>query len=292
MTILVPVPPDFSFAETLAAHGWRELLPFTWDEDAGVLERVERLSDGRVALLSIRAADPDTVAVSASEDTPTSAATALVRRMLQLDLPVDRFHEFCRDHPKLCHVPARRQGRLLVCPTVWEDCVKVICTTNTTWTQTKAMTARLVNAYGSPWPSDPARRAFPTPAQIAAAPFGEFCAAARLGYRNAAVYSLAVDIGEGRTDLETLTDSSVATPDLWKRLLALRGVGPYAASCLMIYLGRYGRVNVDSWARMMVTQELGRPVTDKEVHEFFAPYGDWQALAYHFYPWKAEEPAC
>jgi hypothetical protein len=59
----------------------------------------------------------------------------------------------------------------------------------------------------------------------------------------------------------------------------------------MIYLGRYERVNVDSWARMMVSKELGRPVSDKEVHQFFAPYGEWSGLVYHFFPWKEDEPA-
>ncbi len=154
------------------------------------------------------------------------------------------------------------------------------------------MTARIVNAYGSPWPNDPARRAFPTPAQIAAVPFEDFAATAKLGYRNAAVYELAVAISTNQLDLEALRDPGLDTPGLWKRLLALRGVGPYAASCLMIYLGRYGRVNVDSWARTLVAKESGRAVTDKDVHDFFAPYGEWQALAYHFFPWREEEPAC
>ena len=38
----------------------------------------------------------------------------------------------------------------------------------------------------------------------------------------------------------------------------------------------------------MVGRELGRPVTDKEVHAFFDEFGEWKALAYHFYPWKDE----
>ena len=59
----------------------------------------------------------------------------------------------------------------------------------------------------------------------------------------------------------------------------------------MIYLGHLGTVNVDSWARMMVSKELGRPVSDKDVHAFFEPFGEWQALAYHYYPWAGEEPA-
>lgn len=288
MQTFIPTPPGFSFGETMRAHGWRSLLPFTWHEDTQTLERIERLDNGRVVRLLLRAAD-DGLHIDTDADARDEAfIVAIVRRMLQLGLPMEAFHAFCDAHPALGHVAGRGQGRLLVSPTLWEDGVKVICTTNTTWTQTKSMVARIVNACGSGWPADPARRAFPSPAQVAAVPLPEFAEAAKLGYRAPAVYSLARSIAGGSLDLETLCDPALSTPDVWKQLLALRGVGPYAASCLLIYMGRYGRVNVDSWARSLVGKELGRAATDADVHAFFAPFGEWQALAYHFYPWAAD----
>ena len=275
----------------MQAHGWRQLLPFSWDDETSTLERVERLEDGRVVLLSIQEADERRLHVTASETMDESALRALIRRMLQLDLPIDAFHAYCAARPELAHVPVKRQGRLLTSPTVFEDVLKVIATTNTTWSQTKAMIARIVNSYGTPLAGDPKRRAFPRPDQIAAVSLDEFSANARMGYRNASVHRIATDVASGALNLETWFDPKISSPDLSKRLLSLPGVGPYAASCLMIYLGRYDRVNVDSWARMMVGKEVGRPVTDKEVHAFFEPYGEWKALAYHFYPWKEEELA-
>ena len=118
----------------------------------------------------------------------------------------------------------------------------------------------------------------------------EFGEQARMGYRNASVHKIAVEVAEGRLDIESWNDRSITTEDLYKRLLSLPGIGPYAASCLLIYLGKYDRVNADSWARTLVGKELGRKVTDKEVHQFFAPHGKWQALAYHFYRWKPDDP--
>ena len=153
------------------------------------------------------------------------------------------------------------------------------------------MTKRLVDSYGSNHDCESDLKAFPTPAQIAATPYAEFEVTARFGYRNLSIHSLATSITNDQLNLEAFRDPAIAGTDLWKRLLAMRGIGPYAASCLMIYLGRYDRVNVDSWARMMVSKELGRPVTDKEVHDFFAPHGEWRGLVYHFYPWKEVEPA-
>jgi N-glycosylase/DNA lyase len=179
---------------------------------------------------------------------------------------------------------------MLRSPTLFEDVLKVIATTNTTWSQTKGMVARIVDGFGVPLPGDPGRKAFPTPERIADVSIDEFAAKARMGYRDASAHRIATEIAAGRLDLESWQDPGISSPDLYKRLLALPGIGPYAASCLMIYVGRYDRVNVDSWARMMVGKELGRSVDDKEVHAFFEKYGDWKGLVYHFYNWKEAEP--
>jgi len=211
------------------------------------------------------------LAVVVDGDVDEHAVLSRVRRMLQIDIPMGEFHAFCAGHPELEHIPGLRQGRLLRCPTLFEDVVKVITTTNTTWTQTIAMVDRIVEAFGTVGPDG--GRAFPLPEQIAGAPLDDFAGKARLGYRNTAVHRIATDGAEGRLDLEALEDPALPAADLYKRFLALPGVGPYAASCLMVYVGRYERVNVDSWARMMVGKELGRSVTDADVHAFFEPYG-------------------
>ncbi len=287
MRLSLNVPPDFSFHETLAAHGWRRLLPFVWQEETQTLERVERMADsGSVYLMRLRAAGDDAVEVTVSGETNAAEAAEKARRMLQLDLPLSGFHAFCRARPELCSIAEKRQGRMLVSPTLWEDVVKVICTTNTTWAQTIAMTARFVNGFGSPWPRDPARHAFPDPAQIAAVPFADFAAEARLGYRAGAVHTLASQIAEGALSLEDWRAETDAA-ELRRRLLSLRGVGPYAAACLMLYLGRPERVNADSWARTLLAKELGRPVTDSDIHAFFEPHGEWRGLVYTFYPWAS-----
>jgi len=168
--------------------------------------------------------------------------------------------------------------------------IKVVLTTNTTWAQTKSMTARVVSLYGTPLPTHPPRCAFPKPAQIASVPLADFAEAARLGYRAASIHTVAVQIAQGLLNLEAWRDPALPTPDLWRQMLALPGIGPYAASCLMLYGGRPERVNSDSVARALLARELGRPVSDKDVHAFFAPYGQWQGLVYNFYPWTFPTP--
>jgi 3-methyladenine DNA glycosylase/8-oxoguanine DNA glycosylase len=285
MHIAIPVAPDFSFHETLAAHGWRRLLPFVWDEDTQTLERVEELAAGVVVRLRLRA-DAEQVRVDVEGDGDEAEVMRRVRRMLQLDLPLDAFHAYCRTRSELGPIAECRRGRMLRCSTLHEDAVKVIATTNTTWTQTIAMTARLVEHFGAPLPQAPERHAFPTPQRIAAVPFDEFAVKARMGYRNAYVHSLATAIADGSLDLEAWQDEDLTAAELRKRLLSLPGIGPYGAACLMLYLGKPEHVNADSWARMLLSKELGRPVTDKEVHAFFEAHGEWRGLVYNFYPWK------
>jgi 3-methyladenine DNA glycosylase/8-oxoguanine DNA glycosylase len=284
MQIPIPVPPNFSFSETLSAHGWRRLLPFLWDEQTQTLERVEELAAGTVMRLWLRADEGRVLVDMAGGD--EAEVVRRVRRMLQLDLPLSAFHAYCRSRPELGHIVECRKGRMLRCATLFEDAVKVIATTNTTWTQTIAMTARLVEHFGAPLPQAPERHAFPTPARIASVPFDEFAAKARMGYRNAYVHTIATRVASNELDLEAWQDGSLTAGELRKRLLSLPGIGPYGAACLMLYLGKPEHVNADSWARMLLSKELGRPVTDKEVLTFFEGYGAWRGLVYNFYAWK------
>jgi len=279
MYFSIPTPSDFSFYETIAAHGWRRLLPFVWDEDTQTLSRAEDLGEGHVVRLTIRAG-ADGVEVQTDGD--EAEITRRIRRMLQMDLPMGEFHAYCRNQAALASIAERGRGRMLRSPTLWEDVVKVIATTNTTWAQTIAMTARIVAAFGTEG------LAFPSPAQIAAVSLDEFAAKARMGYRTAYVHAIASAIANGSLDLEAWQAEALPAVDLRKRLLSLPGIGPYGAACLLLYLGKPEHVNSDSVARAALAQELGRPVTDKEVHAFFEAHGEWRGLIYNFYPWKQE----
>ncbi len=285
MTIRIPTPLDFSFTETLTAHGWRRLAPFVWDEDRQTLSRPEVMGDGRVIELALQDDGGEAVRVTVTGGSTADEAeiTRRVRRMLQLDVPLDDFHAYCRTQPTLAHLEACRRGRLLRCPTLFEDTLKVIATVNTTWAQTIAMSGRLVQHFGTEG------RAFPTPAQIAAVPFEAFAAQARMGYRNAYVYAIATQSVSGELDLEGWQNESLTAEGLRLRLLSLPGIGPYGAACLMLYLGKPAHVNADSVARALLGKELGRPVTDKEVRTFFEGHGEWRGLVYNFYPWRGTE---
>jgi N-glycosylase/DNA lyase len=174
-------------------------------------------------------------------------------------------------------------------PTVFEDVVKTICTTNTSWGGTTRMVNALVQHLGEKAPGaprdSPYGRAFPTPAVMAAAPAPFYKKVAGAGYRGPYLKALATSVAKGRVDLEALAatsrddlpDDQVATT-----LQALPGVGPYAAAHIMLMLGRYDQLILDSWTRPTYARLLGRkrPVSDRTIERRFKPYGRYAGLAF------------
>jgi DNA-3-methyladenine glycosylase II len=166
--------------------------------------------------------------------------------------------------------------------------VKTILTTNTLWAATKRMNLNLINQFGPSLDGGPEKRAFPSPAEIAASSPEVLREAVRVGYRAPALYELAVRIASGELDLESLKTSNLPTAELRKELLKIKGVGPYAAANLLLILGRGDFIPVDSWALKLVSHEWydGEPVTPQQVEEAFEAWGEFRGWAFWFWDWK------
>src|SRR5262245_54063066 len=200
--------------------------------------------------------------------------------MLRLEDDLSTFYARAAGDPDLAWA-AHGAGRLLQSPTVFEDVVKTICTTNTTWSATVRMVTALVQTLGVPAEGAPERRTFPTPQAMAEAGEDFYVGVAKTGYRGAYLRSLASDVAEGRLDLEALDDPQMPDDEAAEGLLALPGVGPYACAHVMMLLGRYGRLVLDSWTRPKYRTLAGRPrVTDKGIEKAFRRYREYRGLAF------------
>ena len=76
-----------------------------------------------------------------------------------------------------------------------------------------------------------------------------------------------------------------------ERLLALPGVGPYATAQIMMLLGRYSRLILDSWSRPKYAKVTGRKAGDKTIERRFGRYKQYAGLAFWLYvtrDWVAE----
>lgn len=289
MRLTLPARPPFSLPVVIRSHGWIQLAPFQEDGEADTLTYIDELASGRVVELAIREA-PGGVSVEVpGELSPPEQAevSGKVRWMLGLDQDLSAFYELAGQEPKLAHVPAGARGRILRSPTLFEDVLKTILTTNTLWAATIRMNKNLVSQFGASLPADPSRRAFPAPERLAASEETILRAETRLGYRAPYVLALARQVAGGELDLEALKSAGIPTAELRKRLLAIKGIGAYATANLLMLLGRFDFIPVDSWALKMVSNEFhnGAPVGPAEVEAAFERWGPWKGLAYWFWKW-------
>ena len=168
---------------------------------------------------------------------------------------------------------------MLRSPTVFEDVVKTVCTTNCAWSGTVRMVTALVEHLGEPSAGNKGR-AFPTPEAMAEADDGFYRDVVRAGYRGAYLRALAQAVAAGTVDVEPLVDPALPDDEAFARLLALPGVGPYAAAHVMMLVGRHSRLILDSWTRPKYARLTGRKASDAQIERRFRRYGRYAGLAF------------
>ena len=273
------------FARTLLSHGVADLPPNEIAPDGTVLTTVltAGASAWLVELTSDRAGRARLGTPASATAPPTAHRPALlaqVHHMLRLDEDLGGFYLLAAADPALAWVIAGA-GRMMRSPTVFEDLVKTICTTNCTWSATVRMVSALVGELGTPAAGARERRAFPSPARVADGGDAFFVDVARAGYRGPYLRALADDVASGRLDLEALHDPALPDQEVADRLLRIAGVGPYAMAHMMMLLGRYQRLTLDSWTRPKYRRVSGRPrITDKGIERAFRRYRQFAGLAF------------
>ena len=274
------------------SHGLASLPPMRLDEKAWTFEITVPLAGIGARTLTISQARPGHGLIAVAGGIPDAkvgeAVMRQVRHVLSLDLDLMPFYAVARNDPELSWV-VDGAGRMVRSPTVFEDVVKTICTTNTSWGGTTRMVNALVEHLGVKAPGAPASgpfgRAFPTPQAMAGAPPTFYKKVVGAGYRAAYLKTLATDVTKGRVDLErlgTVSRNELPDDDVARQLQALPGVGPYAAAHIMLMLGRYDRLILDSWTRPTYARLLGRkgPVSDRTIVRRFQRYGPYAGLAF------------
>jgi 3-methyladenine DNA glycosylase/8-oxoguanine DNA glycosylase len=282
---------------TIVSHGVADLPPNRIDEGARTLETTIALARGRPQTVLVRQGRGRTATLSGQSGRGSEPLLAAVRHVLRLDEDLSEFYALTAEDPDLSWV-TNGAGRLMRSQTVYEDVVKTICTTNTSWGGTVRMVNAIVEHLGAPAPGaraeGPLGRAFPSPAAMAEAPESFYRDEARAGYRGPYLRSLAESVAGGEIDLEEL---ATAEPDdlpddeVAVHLLALPGVGPYAAAHIMMLIGRYSRLVLDSWTRPKYASLNGRKAKDTAIERRFRRYGRYSGLAFWLFltrDWVAE----
>ena len=275
---------------TMNSHGFADLPPTLLDQDSRTLGITLRPRGAKPRRVRIGIARGGRAAVDilgpAVGARIQDAVLDGVRHVLRMDHDLSAFYAKAADDPDLAWV-ASGAGRMLQSPTVFEDVVKTVCTTNCAWSATVRMVDALVAHLGEPAVGGngvPRTNAFPTAARMADAPETFYRDVVRAGYRCAYLIALARAEASGELDLASLgraTLDELPDPELEQQLLAIPGVGPYAAAHIMMTIGRNSRLILDSWTRPTYARLTGKEsVSDRQIERRFRRYGEHAGLAF------------
>lgn len=279
MDLKIPSPSNFSFRRTVASHGWYQLPPFGLEKwklsrviDVGKKPPVTIFLTERKNHVKVRTARP-------LNNSEVSMVLRDARHILRLDDNLEVFYATTDSDPEFSWIGKQGAGRLLRSPTVFEDLVKMICTTNCSWALTLKMVHGLVGNLGSE--TGDGRRSFPTAQTMASMPLKFFVDEVRAGYRAPYLKELSDRVAAGELNVEAWLSSELPTRDLLKQMKGVKGVGDYAAENLLKLLGRYDGLALDSWtrARFYEIRNKGRKANDKKIARYYARFNEWRGLA-------------
>lgn len=275
--LTINVPRDFLFKRDVCSYGYFLLPPNEWDPDSLSLIRPLDLESGLATLTlsqpgNKRGAPLRAVVDRALAPAERTQAKRLVARMLCLnDDTVAAFH---RVDPRF-----RRSGRarLFRSPTFFEDVIKTVTSCNVQWPSTVTMNRRLCEVVNP---------AFPRPAQLARRRPATLRSRCRVGYRDQRIVDLAKMFVRGEVDPPWFESPANDDETVFDALLALPGIGPYAAANIMMHLCRYSRLAIDTETFAHAKTFLGMKGTEatlrKRLTAHYEPFGEHRFRSYWF----------
>ncbi|WP_130860755.1 DNA-3-methyladenine glycosylase family protein [Gracilibacillus phocaeensis] len=284
--MIIPLQEAFNFKAAITDYGWWMLAPNDWHHQDHLFYRPIQLSNGKNVLLCIAKHD-QYLQIETETDMPLTSndreeVKDQVAWMFRLDDTFESFYALCHDFEELLHIPANRQGRLLRSPTLFEDVVKVILTTNTRWKQTMNMVSKLVNELGEPVATNhpQAFQTFPTPETVLAAGESYLKEQVRVGYRSPYIIDAATKALDPAFDLESYQSPQA---DITK-LKDIKGIGPYAFNTLSMLLGKYDLLPIDSEYKAHVISKYfnGEPPSKRKLESVYDKWGNYKFLAYWY----------
>ena len=256
----------------MRSHGWYDLPPFRYTTGSNILET----SVGAAGIAApVRFEHSAGALLASARGISRGALSRIATRVFSLDLDLSPFAASLPEGGPLSRALSRGGGRMLRSPSVFEDAVKMLFTTNCSWAATKGMVIRLIALAGAEG------RAFPAAEDVARFTAARLERDVRCGYRAAALARLARRVASGRLDLSRWEDPSRPASEVREEILAERGFGPYAAEGLLRILGRHDFLALDSWTRQKYRKMYPGPVqkTDGSIARRYARFGAHRGLA-------------
>ncbi len=283
-SIAIDTPKDFHFENTVFSHGWCVLAPFSVTANPTTLQTNLRLDQNYKLNIQYRWNDRSkSIIAIVDEKKPLKKKQidqiiSLTKEIFFFRQDLISFYSFIKSSRDFSWAVKINAGRMLRAPTFFEDLVKMILTTNCSWSFTTVMCKNLITHCSS---DQKEKSVFPVAEEISEHSEKFLREKVKLGYRSPFIKKLADDVSNGRMDIESFRQSNESTQELFKRLRAIKGVGDYASGNLLKLLGRFDYLGLDSWCRNKFAEihSNGKAITDHKIEKHYARFGEWKGLA-------------
>ncbi|MFH1741798.1 MAG: hypothetical protein ABIH23_22570 [bacterium] len=190
-------------------------------------------------------------------------AEEAARAVLSLDVALEPLHQRLKRHGGWDWLIEMRLGRFLKSPTLFEDCCKMLFTTNTNWPRTVQMAKQAVEHHGAEFKG---LRAFPTPQVLSTISEPEMRESLGCGFRARYVHSLCSCALAEPSFFLADGWASITPAQFTSKLDQVKGLGPVSTAYLARMYSIPQGYAVDSYVQRRCRELWG--VTADEIGAF------------------------
>jgi 3-methyladenine DNA glycosylase/8-oxoguanine DNA glycosylase len=275
------LPPYYNLRMVCHTHGWINLRPFHWEEENDTLNFATYIENNSLDI-SLHQTKKNIEALIQNNghifDGTIETLKKQISRCLSLNVDttelLDRAKSVGPDYENLIKKGA---GRLLRSPTLWEDAAKTLFTTNCSWSLTKKICESICS---SQFVKASYNGIFPFPPPSIFKDFDEKTLKNKIpiGYRAKYFILLSQRFPKNIFEINWLEEKRSDYNNTLLELSKFQGFGPYATNHMLILLGFYDNIPIDT----VVTKYLKTTHNAKKPSSFikrhyrkWGPYKWW-----------------
>ena len=267
----------FSLRKTVLSHGWVNLPPYSYDYKNNVLIRTEYVNGNLTELFISQKDNQLTVKIKSKDKLDTFTKNEIKKKIQNIfQLSVD-LNEFCaltkKTNKRINNYIKAGGGRFLTGNSLFEDVVKTLFTTNTTWNQTVNMTENFISQFNKIKYGEPTIYGFPAYSEFRKIKPNKIIKRLSLGYRNAYLENIINNFLEnGGFDGDDKTT-------IINELKKVKGIGKYSIAHIKCLMGMFDEIPIDSEV-IKYAKLKGIGHSEKQIIKYYQEYEQYAFLAY------------
>ena len=272
----IKAPKYYSLKTTCHIHGWKNLAPFSWDEDRRCLAFAVLAEEAAVEITVKQENDYiSLVAVShaALNARQKDSVNTAVIRALDLATETTELYKLSKSIKSEYGVMVKNgAGRMLRSPSLWEDAAKTLFTTNCTWGLTQIMcnsACSSIFSLATPKGVYP----FPDVDKVARTTVNKLKDKMRVGYRADYLKNLALNL---KHDRQSLHIEAYSEDELRSYFGSLKGFGAYATNHMLVLCGFYTQIPVDTVVKAYVKEQHHTDDCADFIEMFYDKWGEYR----------------